>query len=258
MSSVRIESHGPLATVRLDKERANAIDASLVEDLIGACAEVERDETVRGVLLASSHPKVFSPGLDLVGLLDNDRPAMRAFMLRFAEMVWALYGLSKPLVAAVGGHAIAGGCVLALTADRRILRGESVTIGLNEIRVGIPLPWSVALLLRANARPERVAEAALIGKNYAGQEAIAVGFAHEIAPAESFDAVCLARLEEMAEKEAAAFAVTKRYLRSETLAAMKSREESEIDRFLDSWFSEATRRRIRDIVASLARPKNAG
>ena len=139
MGGVRVEKLGPLAVLRLDKARGNAIDEPLTEDIVRACREVGADDTVRGVLLASAHAKLFCPGLDLVTLFEYDRPAMERFVAKFLEATLALYTLPKPVVAAIAGHAVAGGCVLALTADHRILRRGS-QIGLNEVRVGIPLP----------------------------------------------------------------------------------------------------------------------
>jgi enoyl-CoA hydratase len=206
-------------------------------------------------MLASSHPSLFCPGLDLVGLLEFDRPALEGFMERFAHAVWALYGLEKPLVAAIHGHAVAGGCVLALTADWRVLRRGGVKIGLNEVRVGLPLPWSVALLLRASVRPERLAEAALLGNNFADEEAIASGLVHELAAAEGFEDACLARLAELAEKAPAAFAVTKRYLRAATLEQMREHEAALRREFADAWFSDATRAKIRETVAGLGKKR---
>ena len=115
MSGVRIERDGRMAVLRLDKARGNAIDEPLVLALAEAAAELARDDGVGGVLLASAHPKLFCPGLDLVALAAYDRPAMERFMESFAVTVWALYGLAKPVVAAVSGAAVAGGCILALT-----------------------------------------------------------------------------------------------------------------------------------------------
>ena len=256
MNTLRIERKESLAILRLNKARGNAIDEPLVEDLIEGCRQLDADGSVRGILLASAHPKLFSPGLDLIELIAYDRPAMERFMGKFAEAVWALYALKKPLLAAVGGHAVAGGCVLALTADYRILRRGGVNIGLNEIRVGLPLPWSVAILLRASVRPERAAEAALLGRNFADEEALGVGFANELAPAEGFEGACLTRLQEFAEKDPLAFATTKAYLRSASLEAMKARESGLAQEFLQSWFSEPTRARIRATVESLGKPKS--
>src|SRR5688572_17544804 len=99
MSTVRIERKGPAAVVRLDKARGNSIDEPLVRELTRAARDLGADSGVRGVLLASAHPKLFCPGLDLVTLVELDRGAMERFMLLFAEMVWGLYALPKPMVA---------------------------------------------------------------------------------------------------------------------------------------------------------------
>jgi 3,2-trans-enoyl-CoA isomerase len=255
MENLRVERLEGFAVVRLDKGRGNAIDEPLVEDLLAACAALQVDRSVSGVLLASAHPKLFCPGLDLVALSAYDRPAMRRFMLRFAEAVQALYALRKPVVAALAGHAVAGGCVLALTADWRILRSEGATIGLNEVRVGVPLPWSVSLLLSASIRPERVAEVALLGRNLGAEEAIGAGLVQELAPSEGFEEACLARLRDFAERDAPSLGATKSHLRSATLDAMKAHEARHIEEWLDCWFSEATRARIRATVESLGRSR---
>jgi enoyl-CoA hydratase/carnithine racemase len=236
--------------LELAKARANAIDAPLVEELIAAAAEAAGDDGVSGVLLASSHPRVFCPGLDLVSLVELERAAMRAFMLRFAEAVWALYALPKPVVAAVHGHAVAGGCILALAADWRCVAGGA-QVGLNEVKVGVPLPWSVALLLRNSVAPPFQARVALLGRNFDGEEAVAAGLADEVLASDGFRAACLRRLAEFTDKDAYAFARTKGYLRSEALGAMRAHEAQRIDEWLDAWFSAGTRDRIRRTVEAL-------
>src|SRR4029453_15679615 len=200
MSTVRVEKQGRLAVLRLDKGRGNAIDEPLVDELTAACAALDEDASVRGVLLASAHPKLFCPGLDLVGLLEYDRPAMQHFMGKFAGMVWQLYGLRKPVVAGIAGHAIAGGCILALATDHRVLARGGVQIGLNEVRVGVPLPWSVAVLLRESVPPTALSRGALLGRNFADDDALGVGLVDQLADAEGFEAACLSRLGEFLDK----------------------------------------------------------
>jgi enoyl-CoA hydratase/carnithine racemase len=252
MALLRTERRGSLTILRLDKARGNAIDEPLVEQLTAAVTALAGDDGVSGVLLASAHPKLFSPGLDLVGLYEYDRPAMERFMLRFADMVGALYALPKPLLAAISGHAVAGGCILAMTADWRVL-ARGAQIGLNEVKVGVPLPWSVATLLRATSSPGALSKVALLGRNFEGEEAVAAGLADELAGPERFEESCLARLNEFAEKDGYAFARTKAYLREGTLREMRARERELLGEWLDGWFSEATRARIRKIVESLTK-----
>jgi enoyl-CoA hydratase len=252
VSGIRIEKQGPLAVLRMDKARGNAIDEAFVTEMALATAEIAQDATVRGVLLASAHPKLFCPGLDLVTLLEYDRAGMDRFMKAFGEMALRLFALDKPVLAALSGHAVAGGCVLALTADHRILR-RGAQIGLNEVRVGVPLPWSVALLLRASVPPSALSRVALLGSNFTDEEAVALGLVHELREPDGFESACLARLEEFAEKDPRAVSLTKSYLRASTLAEMRSQEDARREDFLDAWFSPEGRERIRVIVESLAK-----
>jgi enoyl-CoA hydratase/carnithine racemase len=252
VSGIRREREGHLIVLRMDKARGNAIDEPFAEELLGACGEVARDDEIRGVLLASAHPKLFCPGLDLPTLFGYDRPAMERFLATFVQATLALFSLPKPLLAAVAGHAVAGGCVLALTADHRILRRGS-QIGLNEVRVGIPLPWSVAILLKAAVPPTSLSRVALLGQNFADEDAQAAGLVHEVAEAEGFEGRCLARLEEFAEKDPTALGRTKAYLREGAVQEMRAQEAARAGEFLDAWFSPAGRASIRQIVESLGK-----
>ena len=248
--SLRIERRERLAVLRLDKPRGNAIDEELAEALGRAAAELAGDGAVQGVLLASAHPKLFCPGLDLFALADYDRSAMERFMRLFTQAVLSLYGLSKPMVAAVGGAAVAGGCILALTSDHRVLKRGAV-IGLNEVKVGVPLPWAVTALLRASVPAPALARVALLGRNFSDEEAVSVGLADELRPAEGFEESCLSRLQEFAEKDAFALRTTKAWLREPTLREMRAHEDEHLARFLDGWFSPATQQRIRAALSVL-------
>jgi enoyl-CoA hydratase/carnithine racemase len=109
----------------------------------------------------------------------------------------------------------------------------------------------VGKLLEATVAPGSLARVALLGRNFAGDEALSIGLVDELAEDDSFESVCLERLEEFAEKDRFAFGVTKRYLRAATLDLMRQRESALTGDFLDGWFSEGTQQRIRDTIASL-------
>jgi 3,2-trans-enoyl-CoA isomerase len=253
VAGVHIERRENVAVLRMDKSRGNAIDETFAGELLEAARAVAADDGVHGVLLASAHPKLFSPGLDLVTLTGYDRMAMERFMLLFADMLQALYGLEKPMVAAVNGHAVAGGAILAMTADYRVLRRGGAQIGLNEVKVGVPLPWSVTVLLRATVAPTALAQIALLGRNFADDEAVAVGLVDQLADPDLFEDFCLARLQEFVEKDRTALSRTKRYLRQGPLQDMRAHEQANVAEWLDCWFSPGTQERIRATVASLSK-----
>jgi enoyl-CoA hydratase len=250
MSTVKVEIKDGIGTIRLAGPRGNALSASLVSDLSTALRTVGGEPSVRAVLLASAHPKLFCPGLDLVSLSEISRSEMGAYMVDFSALLTDLFALKKPVVAAVNGAAVAGGCLLALTADWRMVR-RGAPMGLNEVKVGVPLPWTAVMLLRAAARASALSEVALLGRNFEGDAAVAAGLAQEAVDAAAFDAAIAERLAEFAEKDAYAFGVTKGYLRGAAVASMRDRETALLDEFLDGWFSEGTQARIQKAVAAL-------
>lgn len=251
---VEVDRQGALAVVRLQKARGNAIDEPLAEALAHAGAELAADDGVRGVLLASAHPKLFCPGLDLVALVDYERPDLERFFARFEEATLGLYALQKPVVAAIAGAAVAGGCILALTADHRVLR-EGSPIGLNEVRVGLPLPGWVVTLLESSVAPASLTRVALLGLNHVDQEAVDAGLVHEVRPAEGFESSAMDRLEELASRDPGAFGTIKAHLRGATLARMTEQGPPSRAEFLDAWFGPAAQEKIREIVASLKAPR---
>ncbi|MBK5254937.1 MAG: enoyl-CoA hydratase/isomerase family protein [Vicinamibacteria bacterium] len=250
MGSVQIEIKDGIGVIRLSGPRGNAMNEDLVSDLSSALRTVGGEGQVRAVLLASAHPKLFCPGLDLVSLSEIGRTDMGAFMLNFATLLTDLFALKKPVVAAVNGAAVAGGCLLALTADWRVVK-RGASMGLNEVKVGVPLPWSAVLLLKSTVCASAHTAVALLGRNFEGDAAVATGFASEVIEAEAFEGTVAERLAEFAEKDAFSFGVTKGHLRGAAVASMRDREAALLDEFLDGWFSESTQARIQKAVASL-------
>lgn len=247
--SVTLTREGPIGIVRMEREHGNAINDALVESLVATLAEAESDPAIRGVLFTAGG-KIFSPGLDLQELARLDRDAMERFMRRFSAAVLTLYTFPKPVVAVLHGHALAGGCVFALCADWRLLRRGAAT-GLNEVKVGVPLPFGVALIVREIVPKNRLTEVALLGRNYTDEAALAAGLADELAEAAGIEAASRARLDEFIAKDAFAFAVTKRYLRSPVVERIRANNQLLIPEWLDGWFSPGTTARIAAIVADL-------
>ena len=247
--AVTLTRDGATGVVRLERAHGNAINDAFLESLVAALAEAEADPALRGVLLTAGG-KIFCPGLDLQELVTLDREEMERFMRRFSAAVLTLYTFPKPVVAVLHGHALAGGCVLAMCADWRVLRRGAVT-GLNEVKVGVPLPFGVALIVRDAVPENKLTAVALLGRNTSDEEAVAAGLADELAEADGVEALGRARLEEFIAKDTFAFAVTKRYLRSPVVERVRANDRLLLPEWLDGWFSQGTRARIAAIVAEL-------
>ena len=124
-------------------------------------------------------------------------------------------------------------------------------VGLNEVKVGVPLPFGVALIVRDAVPRTSLAEVALLGRNFSDEAAVEAGLADELADDGAVEQVARARAEEFISKDPAAFSVTKRYLRSPVVERIRASNLLLLPEWLDCWFSPGTRARIGAIIEDL-------
>ncbi len=152
-----IEQIDDVAVVTMTSNKVNALDDDFFTDLQAAIAEIQSGAAMPVVLTGTG--RCFSAGLNLLELYEYDRTTLAAFVERMNETLLAWYSLPRPTIAAVNGHAIAGGCIIALSCDLRIVAdADDAQIGLNEVQVGIPfpgVPFEIAHHARTVARHRR-------------------------------------------------------------------------------------------------------
>jgi enoyl-CoA hydratase len=164
-----------------------------------------------------------------------------------------IFELPIPLVAAVNGHAVAGGCVLALQADVRIGADRDARIGLNEVQLGIGLPAAVTETLRWQVPGSSLAAIALEGRLFSPREALQLGVLHELVPEPELLDRALQRAAALAALPPAGVRMVKQSLRRPAAAAARAQEGAEADRWLDTWFSPDSQARLRETVSRLRR-----
>ncbi|HUO83886.1 MAG TPA: enoyl-CoA hydratase/isomerase family protein, partial [Thermoanaerobaculia bacterium] len=145
------EDQGRIAVVRLAHRKASAMDLELVERLTGEARALERDGVDAVVLTGSG--SIFSAGVDLYRIIDGGADYVARFLPALTTMLRVWFEFPKPLVAAINGHAIAGGAILAQCADLRLMASGKGRIGIPELRVGVPFPPYVIELLRQRVSP---------------------------------------------------------------------------------------------------------
>ena len=233
--------------VTLDRPRANAIDPALVAELRAALAE----HAAAHALVLTSSLTLFSAGWDLPVVSGFDRPEMERFLADFTALMRELFTFEAPLVAALPGHAIAGGLILASAADERLAAEGNGEFGLSEVALGVPIPracYEIFRHLLGDRGAERLAAA---GDNVPGERALEVGFLDRIVPAADLLDAALDRARQLAGRSRFAYAEIKRRARAETLARFDRAGAD--DPFLDFWFSDEARRRIEALVARLTK-----
>ncbi len=139
MNTIKVTVKDSIAVLALDRGKSNAINLAMIEELHQMIHNISEEEQI-GALLITGKENFFSSGLDLFEIYDYDASTMRHFWLKFIELIEAMFSFKKPMVAAITGHSPAGGCVLALCADYRLMAQGKFVIGLNEVAVGIIVP----------------------------------------------------------------------------------------------------------------------
>jgi enoyl-CoA hydratase len=238
---------GDVALIRLQRGKVNAISAELLGELSDLLSQLGGARAA----VITGEGSAFSAGLDLPSLIDLDRATMRGFIGRFDEVMLRLFELPIPLVAAVNGHAIAGGCVLALQADVRLAADKDARIGLNETQLGIGLPAAVLETLRGQVPAASLVPIALEGRLFTPREALQVGLVHELVPEAELLPRSLARARALAALPPDGVRQVKASLRRPAADAARAHESAESERWLDGWFSPETQERIRSVVAKL-------
>lgn len=248
---MQIERSGEVAVLRINTGKANAIGPTFLESLGARLGELGDARA----LVLTGYQGFFSAGLDLPALVALTRPQMGTFIDSFAASMLRVFELPLPVVAAINGHAVAGGCVLALQADHRILADGEARIGLNEVQLGIGLPPVVIETLRCQVPAASLGPIALEGRLHLPREALQLGLVHEVVAPEALEARAIAKARELAALPASAFRQVKAALRRPAIAAARADGGREADSWVTTWFSEGGQERIRAAVERLARRK---
>jgi enoyl-CoA hydratase len=243
MKYVGLTVSGRLATVTLKRPKVNAINEEMVAELHSAFREAESDGSVRAVILTGSG-SFFSFGFDIPGFMDVPKDEFQIFVTAFSGLVRYIFSFPKPVVAGLNGHAVAGGCVLALACDRRVMISGKPKIALNELSIGAPVFTSIAEMLKL-ATGSRNAQGLLYsGRMCPAEDALALGLVDEAPPAEEFEAALTSAANALADVSSEAFRITKTLLRKDALDRIDRDEENSISEFVDVWYSQETREKL--------------
>lgn len=241
--------HDAVLELRLARPPANALDPALVRALREA-VQAAPAGGARAIVL-SGRPGLFSAGLDVPALLALDRAGMRAFWADFNGVMAALGRSPLPVAAAIGGHSPAGGAVLALFCDWRVMARGAYRIGLNEVQVGLSVPAAIQFALRRLLGAHRAERLLVAGAMIESDEAHRIGFVDELADADAVVARAIEWCRAHLALPPEAMAETRRIARADLHAALDDAQRADDGAFLERWFSDETQTTLRALVARL-------
>ena len=215
MSIERVVDEDGVATVTMDDGKVNAFDLAFFGRLDAALDECANDAAV----VITGRPGMFSAGLNTKTMAALDPDGLTEMLVQFGRTLLRVWLEPRPVVAAVTGHAIAGGTILAMTCDHAVATEGEYGWGLTETTIGFPLPRWIIALTRANVRADRVDDLLLPGRMVAPGAAVEAGFADEARPADQVLSTAVEHARGLAALPRSTYAETKRRLRGDVVAA---------------------------------------
>jgi enoyl-CoA hydratase len=252
MSNLQISEADGIRRICLNRGKVNALDAAFMAEIRSAIEAAERD-AARGIILAAEG-STFSAGLDLVALLELERAGMAQTLRELYELSLALFLFPRPVVAAINGHAIAGGAYLTLCCDRRIMAQGNGRWGLNETALGLAMP-AHTLPVVSYALGDSLAEKIVYGGTlYPAFKVLDMGILEGLVEVKSMQEEAAELIDEWAHSPHA-FADIKSRLKAPAAEAMRQARPAD-EAWLDLWFSDAAQAKLIATRDELSAKKN--
>lgn len=250
---LKLTHHDSIREIQLARPPVNALNLELLRAIRAAVDDSVR-EGMRGIVLSGA-PGLFSAGVDVPALLALDRAGVLEYWREFFALCATLARAPIPMVAAIGGHSPAGGAVLALFCDYRIMAEGPYRIGLNEVQVGLIVPEAIQLALRRVVGSYRAERLLVSGAMIDSAAALACGFVDELTGVDQVTTRALHWLGELLALPSHAMLATRALARADLLAAYADPAALPLDGFVDAFFHPQTQAVLQQLVARLKEKK---
>ena len=243
------KDHGDVREIRLARPPANALNPDLIELLADAVEAAPH--AARRALVLSGRPGMFSGGLDVPELLTLDEQGMEQTLRDFFRLMRNLATSPIPVIAAITGHAPAGGAVISIFCDVRIMAAGDYRIGMNEVQVGLSLPEVIHTALRHVVGERQAERLGVSGMLISAEEALRVGLVDELVPVDGVVDRALAIARDLIKLPPKAMASTRELCRRNLVEAFARQEDRTYERFVSDWFGTETQGAMRALVERL-------
>lgn len=250
MNTLNLEISAGIATLKLSRGKVNAINQEMVHELTQTILELKADDQVKGVIL-TGQGEYFSAGLDVFELFGYNEEQMLTFWRDYDRLMRIMVSFPKPLIAAVSGHCPAGGCILVLACDYRIMADGPYRIGLNEVPMGIVVPETAYHLYSFAIGRSKAYQYLLEGKLHTGSEALACGLVQELLPLSEVYSAAIKQMQVYFSFSQAVWAQSKLNFRNALLNRLRSDFQTTFEPTLKQWWSDESRKIMADVIAKL-------
>lgn len=245
---IHIDHEDGIATLRLARKPANALDIGFLEEIDATLADLDGNQDWRALIVTGTDG-VFSAGVDLKKLPALDDTGQTRIVRALNGLYTRLYGLTRPTVAAVNGHAIAGGLVLALACDYRVATDQAAKFGLTEVQVGVAFPISALEIARLELAPHIQRNFLLFGGLIDPAAALAGGVVDELAAPADVMTRARSKARELKAIPPTGYAAVKAQLREHALTRMRAAVDNDEEPQLVGWVTDEARAAALKVLA---------
>lgn len=243
---IRLEDRDGVAVLQIDHGKVNAIDVELLGSISSELTRLQK-EAPRAVVLTGTGDN-FSAGLDLLRVIDEGPDYLRSLLPRLNRALQHLFTFPRPVLAAINGHAIAGGFILACACDHRIMVEGSGKLGVTELPVGVPFPFTALEMVRTVAGDRRTRQLVFGGRLFSAAEGEALGLVDALVEPGRLVERTLEVAERWGSMPPAAFELSKRQLQQPTLHRLTGDGPAHDAAVAEIWGDPATIEAIRRFV----------
>ena len=248
LNFIKIEKKDNIAILKLDRGVTSPINLDLVSELRTILKKEKENTDTKSVILTSNNEKFFSIGFSLPELIKLDKNQLREFYQNYNKLSIELYTFPKPTIAVMMGHAIAGGCILALCCDYRIIADGRKLMGLNEVKLGLPVPYPGDCILRSLVNSRIARNVMEIGEFYPSDELLKMGMVDEVYSIEEIFSKAVEKAKKLGDLPEYAIRKIKNNrtenVKEQILKNLVEKEEL----FFKCWFKDETQKLLKEAV----------
>tara|TARA_B100001989_G_scaffold249810_1_gene225765 strand:- start:311 stop:1063 length:753 start_codon:yes stop_codon:yes gene_type:complete len=240
---IKTDINGNIGIISIDRPPVNAINPELVSSLSESLDSFHSNDSIQGVIL-EGRSGIFSAGLDITHLFPKDREYIKTFWESFSSLLNKMFTYEKPLYSSIGGHCPAGGTVMVIMTDYRIMANGKYVIGLNEVDVGLTVPYGIGNVFQYVVGQRNAEDLLLKAKLISPEDALNTGLIDEVCDSEDLLSTTLKRIEVAANLYSSQQIMTKKILRDKVVNLVLENFNNDTELILDSWFSDSGQKRL--------------
>lgn len=250
METLQLRKEAQYSILSFDRGKSNPMNLQMFEEMIAVLKQLKEDDSTLGLIITGKE-NFFSAGLDLPEIMTYDVEKTRLFWKTFMDVIIELVAFPKPLISAITGHSPAGGCIVAIACDYRIMAGGNYKIGLNEIPVGIVVPKHIFELYSFWLGRHRAYQFLMEGRLMNPQQASDAGLIDVVVPSEQVLDTAERKMQQYLKYDQNTWKKTKANLRRDIIDTVTNYDTDLLDNVIEHWFSPNTQQILNGFVEML-------